>query len=106
MPITRKGARLWLRPARRDSRGKIVGRSVYIILDRGKHYPTGCFTGEAERAERKLAEYISGKYKAPRKERELESIRVADVLSIYVDDCAPKDEAARKKFDGRVRRLN
>jgi integrase len=106
MPITRKGARLWFRPARRDRRGKIVGQAVYIILDGGKHFPTGCFAGEAERAERALAEYISGKYRAPRKERELESISVADVLSIYGDDCPPKGEAARKRFDGRIGRLN
>jgi len=78
----------------------------YIILDAGKHHPTGCFAGEAERAEQKLAEYIAAKYKTPRKERELEAISVADVLSIYADDCAPNGEAARKKFDQRIGRLN
>lgn len=106
MPTLRKGARLWFRPARRDKTGRIMGRAVYIILDAGKHYPTGCFAGEAERAEQKLAEYIAAKYKTPRKERELEAISVADVLSIYADDCAPKGEAARKKFDQRIGRLN
>jgi hypothetical protein len=50
----------------------------------------------------KLAEYIAAKYQTPRKERELESIDVSDVLSIYVDDRAPKQERARKKFDGRI----
>jgi integrase len=106
MPTIRKGARLWLRPSRRDSAGRIVARAVYLILDAGKHYPTGCFAGEADRAERKLGEYIAAKYQTPRKERELESIDVSDVLSIYVDDCAPKQERARRKFDGRISRLN
>ena len=106
MPTLRKGARLWFRPARRDKTGRIIGRAVYIILDAGKHYPTGCFAGEAERAEQKLAEYIAAKYKTPRRERDLEAISVADVLSIYADDCAPKGEAARKKFDQRIGRLN
>jgi len=106
MPTLRKSARLWLRPVRRDKTGRITGRAVYIILDGGKHHPTGCFAGEAERAEQKLAEHIAAKYKTPRKERELEAISVADVLSIYNDDCAPKGEAARKKFDQRIGRLN
>jgi integrase len=105
MPTLRKGARLWLRPARRDKAGRIIAKAVYIILDDGKHHPTGCFTGEAERAERKLAEYIGSKYQATRKERELENIAVADVLSIYVDDCGPR-QRNRKKFDERIGRLN
>ena len=88
MPTIRKGASLWLRPARRDKTGRIVAKAVYIILDAGKHLPTGCFAGEADLAERKLAEYIASKYQTPRKERDLEDISVADVLSIYVDDGA------------------
>jgi hypothetical protein len=106
MPAQRKNARLWLRPTRRDRKRRIIARATYLILDGGKHYPTGCFAGEAERAEQKLAEYIAAKYKTPRKERELEQIFVADVLSIYADDCAPKQEAARRKFDQRIGRLN
>jgi hypothetical protein len=105
MPTLRKGARLWLRPARRDKAGRIVAKAVYIILDAGKHYPTGCFAGEAECAERKLAEYIASKYQAARKERDLDDISVADVLSIYVDDCGPR-QRNRKKFDERIGRLN
>jgi integrase len=106
MPTLRKSARLWLRPARRDKRGRLIARATYLILDAGRHHPTGCFAGEAERAERKLAEYISAKYQATRKERELEAIDVAGVLSIYVDDCAPLGMRNRKKFDERIARLN
>jgi hypothetical protein len=105
MPTIRKGARLWLRPARRDKTGRIVAKAVYIILDAGKHHPTGCFAREADLAERKLAEYIANKYQAPRKERDLDDICVADVLSIYVDDCGTR-QRNRKKFDERIGRLN
>jgi len=105
MPTLRKGARLWLRPARRDKTGRIIARAVYVILDGGRHHPTGCFAGEADLAERKLAEYIAVKYQAPRKGRSIEDISVADVLSIYVDDCGPR-QRNRKKFDERIGRLN
>jgi len=106
MPTQRKSARLWLRPARRDKSGRIIARATYLILDGGRHYPTGCFTGEADRAERKLAAYIAEKYKAARKDRDLEAIDIADVLSIYVDDCAPAGARSLKKFDERIGRLN
>jgi integrase len=104
MPAHSKRARLWLRPARKKG-GKIIARATYLILDAGKHYPTGCFAGEAESAERKLAEYIARKYAAPRKGRELDDIPVADVLSIYVDDRGPKQRNPAK-FDERIARLN
>ena len=60
MPTQSKSARLWLRPARRKN-GKVIARATYIILDAGKHHPTACFAGQAESAERKLAEYIASK---------------------------------------------
>jgi hypothetical protein len=31
MPRPSKGARLWLEPARRDSKGRIIRRAVYVI---------------------------------------------------------------------------
>ena len=104
MPTQSKSARLWLRPARRKN-GKVIARATYIILDAGKHHPTGCFAGQAESAERKLAEYIASKYEAPRRGRELADVPVADVLSIYVDDRGPK-QRNRAKFDERMARLN
>jgi hypothetical protein len=53
----------------------------------------------------KLAEYIASKYQTTRKERDLDNIYVADVLSIYVDDCGPR-QRNRRKFDERIGRLN
>lgn len=107
MPRPKKGARLWLRPARyRD--GKLVAAAAWIILDDGRHYATGCAQGEIECAEGKLREHIAAKYAAPRIERELAAIDVADVLAIYDQDCRPGDGAGidqQKRFDGRMARL-
>ena len=100
-----KGARLWLRPARRSSTGKITRRALWIILDSGRHISTGCFESEADRAEQVLGAYISQKYLPDRRQRDLEKIDVADVLSVYVDDCGEKP-ASQQRFRGRITRLN
>jgi integrase len=105
MPRRSKGARLWLRPPRRDKAGKVVAHAVWLILDRGKHIATGCVEGEVERAEQVLAAYIAQKYHPDRRERDLESIPLADVLSIYVDDCAHQ-QSNQKQFRARISRLN
>src|SRR5215470_15704297 len=99
MPRPRKGARLWLRPERRDSTGKLNSNAAWFILDAGKHIATGCAPGEVAAAESKLAKYIATKYAPARTERELTDILVADVLTIYLEDCAPDethDKAQRK----------
>jgi hypothetical protein len=105
MPRRNKGARLWLRPARRNKGGKVTARPIWVILDNGKHVATGCAEGEAERAEQVLAAYITQKYRPDRRERDLETIDVADVLSIYVDDRAHK-HANQRRFRARIARLN
>jgi hypothetical protein len=86
MPRPRKGARLWLRPERRE-KGKLLARSVWVIIDGRKHVATGCLKNQAEAAERELAGYIAAKYQPRRKIRDIEEIDIADVLSIYYDDC-------------------
>jgi integrase len=105
MPRRSKGVRLWLRPARRSADGKITRRAIWIILDAGKHFATGCLESEAERAEQVLAAYIARKYHPNRCERELHTIDIADVLSIYLDDCADR-HANQKRFRARIARLN
>ena len=79
MPRPRKGARLWLRPERRDSTGKLNSNAAWFILDAGKHIATGCAAGEVAAAESKLAEYIATKYAPARAERELTEIRKPDL---------------------------
>ena len=105
MPRRSKGARLWLRPARRDKTGKVTKRPIWLILDAGRHIATGCAEGEAQRAEQILAAYIAQKYRPERRDRDLEAIDVADVLSIYVDDCGHR-QANQERFRGRIARLN
>jgi integrase len=105
MPRRSKNARLWLRPARRNKTGKVTRHAIWIILDGGKHVATGCSEGETERAEQLLAAYIAEKYHPDRRARDLHNIDVADVLSIYVDDCAER-HANQKRFRARISRLN
>src|SRR6478735_11063561 len=81
-----KGARLWLRPERRTKAGKLKERSAWVIRDGEKYVGTGCPPAQIAAAEEKLREYLATKYAPVRKERDIEKIAVADVLSIYVDD--------------------
>lgn len=100
-----KGARLYLRPERRDRTGKLKERSTWVIRDGSKFVATGCTPAEIAKAEEKLREYLATKYAPVRKERDIEKIAVADVLSIYVDD--RRDSQQNKKaFDDRIERLN
>ena len=89
MPRRGKGARLWLRPARRKA-GRIIANAVWIIVDGNKHVATGCIKDQAGEAEQKLAAYIAAKYRPSRRALDIEQIDVADVLSIYFDDCGPR----------------
>jgi hypothetical protein len=119
MRRSKKGVHLWFRKARRDERGNTITRGVWIIIDGGRHFSTGCCNGEERQAERVLAQYIADKYQSPRQRRGIEQIDIADVLSIYVDaalavfrsrhgvaeeyeDTVP----AIRKFKGRIDRLN
>jgi hypothetical protein len=119
MPRRKQGAHLWLRPARKDKRGKLRAKSVWIIIDDRKHIATGCVAGQDAEAERALSDYIAAKHQPPRKRRAIEEIDMADVLSIYADAILPVLRArigvteddedsspAIRKFKGRIGRLN
>jgi integrase len=106
MPRPSKGPRLYLRRAR-PSTGR---KAVWLIRDGHRDFSTGCIgspadKGPPESAQRALADYIADKYRPSRKTRDIEQIDIADVLSIYLDDCGD-DQANRKKFEGRISRLN
>src|SRR3984893_11498945 len=106
MPRPSKGPRLYLRRARPG-----IGRkAVWLIRDGRRDFATGCVgspadKGPPEEAQRALAEYIADKYRPTRKARDIEQIDIADVLSIYLDDCGD-EQADRKKLEGRISRLN
>jgi integrase len=83
---------------------------VWLIRDGQRDFATGCVgspadKGPPEAAQEALANYIANKYRPARKSRDIEQIDIADVLSIYLDDCAD-DQADQKKLEGRISRLN
>ncbi|MEY9523974.1 integrase [Bradyrhizobium japonicum] len=119
MPRRSKGARLQLKAARRNGAGKITHRATWIIRDNGRDISTGCTSDEITAAEQALKDYIALKYIPKRKAKDIESIPIADVLSIYLDaelaklrdrfnvteDNEETDPAIRK-FKKRIGRLN
>jgi hypothetical protein len=104
MPRRSKGAHLWLRRARRKDR-RVLSNAVWIIIDGKQHIATGCFEHQAREAEKRLADYIADKYRPSRHVRELEAIDVADVLSVYLDDCGAR-VADPPKLERSIARLN
>ena len=108
MPRARKGARLWLRPARRSKDGGWRA-AAWIILDDGDQHATGCGEGARGEAEKALADHIAAKHDPGRRERDLTSTPVADVISVYLDHLTsadpPPSEAVLKRLSGRMDRL-
>src|SRR5690348_11886804 len=103
MPRHSRGPYLWWRKERRKGK-RVVASGTWIIIDGGKHHATGCFIGEDKKAQECLAVYINEKYSPARRLKDVESIDVADVLSIYYDDCRER-QANKGKFDERLGRL-
>ncbi len=91
MPRRGKGIRLWLRPEERNSDGTLRKRSVWVIRDGPRKISTGCLAGDSAGAERALGEYLARKYQPSRTGgRHPSEILIADVLSIYLVDVAPR----------------
>jgi integrase len=101
VPRVSKGARLYLERARYSADGKRVRKAIYVIRDGPTKRSTGFGEGEIDQAQRALAEYLTQRYEPPRdRDRDPASIKIADVISIYIDDVAirharPKETAAR-----------
>jgi integrase len=90
MPRRSIGIRLYLRKERRDNAGTITHHGVWVIRESGRpDVSTGFRASEREQADLRLAEYIAERYRAPRRERRLSEISIADVISIYASDVAP-----------------
>jgi integrase len=104
MPRRSKGARLWLRPARRKG-GRLVASAVWIIVDGDRHVATGCLKDQAGEAEQRLAAYIADKYRPSRHARDINQIDIADALSVYLEDCGPR-MADQPKLERAIGRLN
>jgi integrase len=82
----------------------LLQRGAWIVIDQGKHIATGCFNGEDQKAQEFLASYIAYKYSPDRNIRDIATIDVADVLSVYDEDCRER-QANKAKFDERLARL-
>lgn len=92
MPAKSKGPRLWLRPERTDRTGT-TRRATWIIRDAGHDEATGCAAHDAAGAERALARYLAAKHAkaaAGQRNRHPSQIPVADVLTLYATDIAPR----------------
>jgi integrase len=103
MPRQSRGPRLWWRKERRKGR-KVIARGTWLVIDSGQHHPTSCYAGEDREAQEFLAAYIAEKYSPERRLKDIESIDVADVLSVYDEDCRER-QANKPKFDERLVRL-
>ena len=106
MPRPKKGPRLWFRPERFDAKtGKRVSAGQWLIIDGSKQLGTGCSESEEVGAAEKLAQYVLDQFRPPRVERDINEITVAEVLTVYDDDCR-EAQANKRTFDGRIERLN
>jgi integrase len=86
-----KGARLWLRPERRNGDGTLRERGVWVIRDGPRKISTGCPAEDRAGAERALGEHLANKYQPNRaRGRHPTEILIADVLAIYLTDIAPR----------------
>lgn len=104
MPRRAQGPRLWTRPARRDTTGRITHREAIFILDRGRQIASGVDVGNPQAAEQALAAYIAQKYRPASGPRDPDQIPVADVVATYLEDIVPGHArpAESKRRIGRV----
>jgi integrase len=91
MPRPAKGIRLWLRPEERNTDGTLRKRAVWVIRDGSRKISTGCAAQDRTGAERAVGEYLADKYQPRRaRGRHPTEILIADVLTIYLKDVAPR----------------
>jgi integrase len=102
MPRHARGPYLWLRPVRHRADGS--DPALWIIRDAGHQRSTGFGQSDRGEAEKALADYIADKYAPARRERDIAEIPVADVISIYLADVAPKQARPEKAAErcGRI----
>jgi integrase len=105
MPRRAKGPRLWLRPARRGSTGRLTHTEGYFILDAGRQLSVGADLAEAERA---LGRYLAVKHTAgigKSGKRDTDQIAIADVLTLYADNVGPNVARPHQLADRLIRLL-
>jgi hypothetical protein len=102
MPRRKQPPRLWLRKAQHDGDGKFTHAAVWIIKDGRYRESTGCSEADGRSAADALTEYITRKHLDDSQTgiRPPAAIPVADVVSLYSRDVAPRhsrpEETARR----------
>jgi integrase len=106
MSARSKGARLWLRRARRDAEGHITHVATWVIRDGEHQESTGYGADDRRGAERALAAYLTRKHlaQAVKGARHPSQTPVADVLALYARDIAPRHARPRETAQ-RIRQL-
>jgi hypothetical protein len=105
MPRRGRGPRLWFQPARRDRNG-YIDAGGWTIRDGSIKRRLGLGPDADQSAlEDALADYIRAKRKIPRdRDRHPAEVMIADVVSIYAEDVAPRQERP-KEVAARLGRL-
>lgn len=89
----RKGARLYLRAGRIDTRTGRQVAAIYFIRDGDVSISTGCGADRLEDAEAQLAAYLAAKRETSARERRAaqdpEDVLIADVVRLYALEKAP-----------------
>lgn len=106
MPAEAKGPRLWFRRGRAGADGKRLPGYWIIKDDGGVRHSTGIRAARAgkppQAAQDALARYILERREIPReRHRSADAVTVADVISIYATDKAPK-QARPHEVRGRL----
>ncbi|HEV7253821.1 MAG TPA: site-specific integrase [Mesorhizobium sp.] len=102
MPQNRLPPRLFPREERDKRTGHVT--VWWVIRDGKRQKRTGCLEAQIAEAERKLADYIAGKYEPP-KGGKATKVTIADVLMTYAEDKAA-DTANPKLTVQAIARLN
>jgi integrase len=97
MPRRGRGPRLWFQPARRDRNGYIDAGGWTIRDGRIKHrLGLGPDTDQST-LDAALEDYLRAKRQVPRdRDRHPAEVMIADVISIYAEDVAPRQERPKE----------
>lgn len=105
MPRRSRGPRFWFQPARRDKHGYVDAGGWTIRDGRTKHRTGLGQDASQSDLDAALADYLAEKRKIPRdRDRHPAEVMIADVISIYAEDVAPR-QGRPKEIEARLNRL-
>ena len=91
MPRSRKPARLWLEPEKRNADGSIRQKACWVIKDGAVRISTGFSLHDRERAEMRFHSYLAERHAAsePIRDKSADQTLCADVIRHYVENRGP-----------------